>query len=42
MSDPFNWAFIGAGTLAKSVAKEITDSGRGILPVPDAAASFAL
>lgn len=28
MSDPFNWAFIGAGTLAKSVAKEITGSGR--------------
>ena len=24
----FNWCFIGAGTLAKSVAKEITESGR--------------
>ena len=28
MSNPFGWAFIGAGTLAKNVAKEITVSGR--------------
>ena len=28
MSYPFNWAFIGTGTLAARVAKEITASGR--------------
>ena len=28
MSRPFHWAFIGTGTLAKTVAKEITASGR--------------
>ena len=28
MSEPFCWAFIGAGTLAKKVAKEITGSGK--------------
>ncbi len=28
MSNPFNWAFIGTGTLAAKVAKEITASGR--------------
>ena len=28
MSNPFNWAFIGTGTLAVQVAKEITASGR--------------
>ena len=28
MNRPFNWAFIGTGTLAKGVAKEITKSGR--------------
>ena len=28
MSSEFNWAFIGAGTLAKQVAKEICASGR--------------
>ena len=28
MSRPFNWAFIGTGTLAKTVAREITRSGR--------------
>lgn len=28
MSNPFKWAFIGAGTLGASVAKEITKSGR--------------
>ena len=27
MSNPFNWAFIGTGTLAVQVAKEITASG---------------
>ena len=28
MNRPFNWAFIGTGTLAKTVAREITRSGR--------------
>ena len=46
MSEMFNWAFIGAGTLAKSVAREITASGRHRIAAvytrnPEKCAAFA-
>ena len=46
MSEPFRWAFIGAGTLAKQVAKEITASGRHEIAAvytrnPEKCAAFA-
>ena len=46
MSNEFNWAFIGSGTLAKQVAKEITASGRHKIAAvytrnPEKCAAFA-